>query len=1202
MDGSLLQPAGRRWLRLFFFLGLAALGGWRAEGQSVYPQRPEDGHAVYLTRQDFGAQGDGRADDSAALQRAIDRAQETVHHGIVFVPEGRYRLTRTIHVWAGIRLIGYGARRPVFVLAPQTPGFDRGPGKSMLWFTDERTPEGEPIADASEFTFFSAISNIDFEIGAGNAAAVAVRFNVAQHSFIAHANFYLGSARAAIEQVGNQAFDIHVEGGQYGIVTGKTSPAWQFLLMDSSFAGQSVAAISTHEAGMTLVRDRFADTPVAIEIPPGEVEQLYGRDLGMRKVGTMLRLGDTENLRNEITLEDVECERIRNFVADPGTVSGRRAQSTEEQPEARLTGDFVEDRFTLGMEIGPDGRERGIRLEHHETPLRGAAPAFASDIPALPPMGMWVNVRDLGAKGDGGSDDTGVLQKAIDAHQTLYFPSGFYRLSGSLHLRANTVLIGLSPFTTQFVLADDDPHFQGAGPAVPLVIAPEGGTNIVTGIGIATGNANARAAGVVWKAGPHSLLEDVDFWRGRSEYVKALEPMAPAPLPFAQRAPMQLNAQYPSLWVKDGGGGVLRGIWSHAGTARAGLAIENTTTPGAIYQFSCEHHMQNEVRIDHAAHWRIDDLQTEEENPEGQEAVPVTLEGARDVVFANTYMYRVSRTVLPRKDAVVAHDSSGVAFDNVKVFSQTRLAFDNSVLDVGSGVEVRAHHFVSFVLGPDVKKGAPLPLPAAFAPGAQLERVATGFSNADGLTAGPDGTVYFTDAAENTVYRLDAAEGKATTVAIVPQSPMALAWVAPGRLLSLNRDTTASEIATDAELGNVTELASASGPLRAGATLELPVGLHSELEKLTLLLEHEGYQYRVGSNTALRSGLIEEPEAYFYTSDGKTALPAMAIPMFRSLHESSQLARFRPGETRPVVSEDDAKTWRGTLGSDGRMAAELFAERGGTSAVEDTAGNVYIASGQVYVYDREGRAEGVLEVPERPGSLCFGGKQRRTLFIGARSSVYAVKTRAAGKCRRRSAADEEHEPAGGDHGSDKEHPAVDAVADHGAGGRALGDGEDDRGAGGEEQDGGEVGGGEHLDLPPDAEVVGVDGGNEVEQTGNDHELGAVVGGDQLDGALAEREDAGDDVEEASAKVAGEAQHFEGVAGVGHVDLGLHGEAQGKHDGDRDKQEEGADPVTGEKVTGAGHQPAEEERGVGEAGGFWWSRGLRFRGHASYDYK
>ncbi len=327
IDGGLLLRMGVRWASGALLLALAAVvwSGSAAPAQSVYPARPNDANAVYLTRQDFGARGDGVADDSDALQQAIDKAQETVHHGIVFVPEGRYRLTRTIHVWAGIRLIGYGASRPVMVLAANTPGFQDGVDTDMLWFTDERTPEGRapegrPIADASEFTFFSAVSNIDFEIGEGNPAAVAVRFNVAQHSFVAHANFHLGSARAALEHVGNQAFDIHVEGGQYGIVTGKTSPAWQFLLMDSSFEGQKVAAISTHEAGMTLVRDSFADTPVAVEIPPGEVEQLYGRDLTMRNISeAVLKLGDAENVRNEITLENVACERVGPFVAAQGS-------------------------------------------------------------------------------------------------------------------------------------------------------------------------------------------------------------------------------------------------------------------------------------------------------------------------------------------------------------------------------------------------------------------------------------------------------------------------------------------------------------------------------------------------------------------------------------------------------------------------------------------------------------------------------------------------------------------------------------------------------------------------------------------------------------------------------------------------------------------------------------------------------------------
>jgi hypothetical protein len=33
------------------------------------------------------------------------------------VPSGRYRLARTVYVWPGMRVIGYGVTRPVFLLA-----------------------------------------------------------------------------------------------------------------------------------------------------------------------------------------------------------------------------------------------------------------------------------------------------------------------------------------------------------------------------------------------------------------------------------------------------------------------------------------------------------------------------------------------------------------------------------------------------------------------------------------------------------------------------------------------------------------------------------------------------------------------------------------------------------------------------------------------------------------------------------------------------------------------------------------------------------------------------------------------------------------------------------------------------------------------------------------------------------------------------
>ena len=101
----------------------ARRGRAAAATSSYYTVRLDDPKAVFVTRDRFGAVGDGIADDTAALQKAIDAVQETTGEGVVFVPEGRYRLSATLYVWPGIRLIGYGARRPALVLGDRTPGY-----------------------------------------------------------------------------------------------------------------------------------------------------------------------------------------------------------------------------------------------------------------------------------------------------------------------------------------------------------------------------------------------------------------------------------------------------------------------------------------------------------------------------------------------------------------------------------------------------------------------------------------------------------------------------------------------------------------------------------------------------------------------------------------------------------------------------------------------------------------------------------------------------------------------------------------------------------------------------------------------------------------------------------------------------------------------------------------------------------------------
>ena len=151
-------------------------------------------------------------------------------------------------------------------------------------------------------------------------------------------------------------------------------------------------------------------------------------------------------------------------------------------------------------------------------------------IPALPPVDSWVNIRDLGAKGDGHTDDTPVFREALARHKHIYVPQGWYRLTETLKMQAGTRLIGLHPFGTQFVLKESEPAFSGFGAPKPLLESSEGGDDILNGVGINTGGYNYRAVGLKWMAGEKSLLNDVKFVGGHGTMRKP-QPADATPYP-----------------------------------------------------------------------------------------------------------------------------------------------------------------------------------------------------------------------------------------------------------------------------------------------------------------------------------------------------------------------------------------------------------------------------------------------------------------------------------------------------------------------------------------------------------------------------------------------------------------------------------------------------------------------------------------------
>ena len=940
---------------------------------SYYTVRPDDPNAVYLTRDNFAVHADGVGDDSDALQQAINKAQETVHKGIVFIPEGQYRLGKTVLVWAGIRLIGYGKQRPVFILGENTPGFQEGPGKYMIHFVADRPEEGRPIRDANPGTFYSAISNIDIEIRDGNPAAVGVRSHFAQHCYLAHMNFRIGSGRAGIEEVGNEAENLHFFGGDFGITMHKPSPSWPFLLIDSSFDGQRKAAIETEEGGLTIVRCHFKNVPTAIAVREDRAEELWMKDSRLENItGPALMISDARNARTEINLENVVCSRVPMLAKFRET----GADETGRYPLYRV------NTFTHGLQFADLGNTPQINTSSEIAQLETMPAPVQSDIPALPPVDSWVNLRTLGAKGDGVTDDTDILDEAISKHRAIYLPSGRYLVTDTIALRPDTVLIGLHPYATQIVLPDNTPAFDGLGAPKPFLETPNRGSNIVTGIGLDTGM-NSRAVAAKWMAGKDSLMNDVRFLGGhgmfnpdgtRRQVYNSNRTGDPDPK-------RRWDSQYWSLWITDGGGGTFKGIWTPNAFAQAGLYISDTTTEGRIYAMSSEHHVRNEVKLRNVSNWQIYALQTEEERGEGPNCLPLDIDNCSNITFANLYLYRVMSTYSPFPYAVKIKSSRSLRFRNVHVYSPSKFAFDNTIFDQTHNIEIRAREIAALDIS-----GKPPPTRSR---DARVEKHVGGFSNIDCLTVDADGNVYFVDGRFQCIYRWSPDRRELTIVRDCPIEPVGLAFDKAGNLLVVTRTGAVCSFRPDSREDNLTVLRPQPAAPRPGLTAILPVSRWRDAHDF------------LDVNT-------RPPVLQYLSPDGMAFIPATEdfanTGPTRSFFSTIDLIRAYGLATAPtnrpfyVADEFGQRTWAFTVNPDGSLSKpNLFAEEGEAGVASDAEGNVYVAAGNIFVYDPSGRQVDLIEIPERPTSLVFGGKDRQTLFIGARSSLYAVRTRFKGQ-------------------------------------------------------------------------------------------------------------------------------------------------------------------------------------------------------------
>jgi gluconolactonase len=126
------------------------------------------------------------------------------------------------------------------------------------------------------------------------------------------------------------------------------------------------------------------------------------------------------------------------------------------------------------------------------------------------------------------------------------------------------------------------------------------------------------------------------------------------------------------------------------------------------------------------------------------------------------------------------------------------------------------------------------------------------------------------------------------------------------------------------------------------------------------------------------------------------------LPVAGDLKKPNGITGTPDGKTLYVADIRGDQTWRYNILPDGSLTNKtLFCPKGSDGMTIDEKGDLYLcATGQtngVSVFDPSRKLIDHIDVPEKwSANVCFGGKDRKTLFITASTSLYSIRMNVKG--------------------------------------------------------------------------------------------------------------------------------------------------------------------------------------------------------------
>ncbi|KAM7197950.1 hypothetical protein V8F20_006398 [Naviculisporaceae sp. PSN 640] len=420
-------------------------------GVSPYSGSPT--YQVFRDVRQFGAIGDGVHDDTDAIQRAISNqtrcggmsgcSGSTKTPATVYFPPGTYLISKPLIDYYYTQLIGDPNDMPVLKAASTFPRFQDGAGI----INGDEYMNSPMLEFGATNVFYRQIRNLVFDTRAVAGSVNAIHWPSSQATSIQNCVFYLSSnfeyqhTGIFIEGgSGGTMSDLVFNGGKWGARFGNQ----QYTMRNLTFTGCETAIHQIWNWGWTYKSLNINQCKVGLNMSSLDVGSVTVLDSVFNNVTIAMVTGRNDTTgRGSLMTENVNYTNTNVVLMGPKDTALLLGN-----PQGKVTARGYAS-GNLYAPYGPVSYNGGDGAYFHQPwALKDGWKYYERSKPQYEDwdVGQILSARDVGAAGDGKTDDTKALNRLFNQsssnEQIAFIDAGHYIVTDTVYIPGGTRIVG----------------------------------------------------------------------------------------------------------------------------------------------------------------------------------------------------------------------------------------------------------------------------------------------------------------------------------------------------------------------------------------------------------------------------------------------------------------------------------------------------------------------------------------------------------------------------------------------------------------------------------------------------------------------------------------------------------------------------------------------------------------------------------------